>query len=115
MSHPEGFEAFYSAGYARVVRSVWMLTGNMEEAEDLAQEAFGRAYARWAHVSTHPEPEAWVKLVAFNLARSRFRRASLAAKRIFVKREEDGVHDAAVVRIDLERAMRQLPERQRAA
>lgn len=86
----------------------------MEEAEDLAQEAFGRAYARWSKVSEHPEPEAWVKLVAFNLAKSRFRRIRVAALKAPSSRDEDPPDEQITRRVDLDRALRALPPRQRA-
>jgi RNA polymerase sigma-70 factor (ECF subfamily) len=69
------FDGFYSASYARVVRHLYGLTGDLGEAQDCAQEAFTKAYLRWAEVADCDEPEAWVRTVAFRLAVSRWRKA----------------------------------------
>ena len=63
-----------------VVAMVHALTGDLAEAQDLAQEAFCRAWQRWKSVSTYEEPLAWIRRVAFNLANSRWQRARVAAR-----------------------------------
>jgi RNA polymerase sigma-70 factor, ECF subfamily len=69
-----GFDDFYCATASRVVRHVYALTGNIADAQDIAQEAFARAWQRWDTVRACDAPEAWVRRVATNLATSRFRR-----------------------------------------
>lgn len=110
---PEGFAEFYDDAYSRVVRSVRGLVASMHEAEDLAQDAFARAYTKWETVSQHPEPEAWVKLVALNLGRSRLRRIRVAAKKMATRDHVSDSHEALVQNIDLDRALKLLPPRQR--
>ena len=39
-----GFEEFFQAEYSGLVRSLYLLTANMGEAEELALEAMARAY-----------------------------------------------------------------------
>lgn len=56
---------------APLVGALVLLCGDRGVAEELAQEALARAYQRW---STLTSPRSWVYAVAFNLARSRFRR-----------------------------------------
>lgn len=114
----QGFPAFYSENYVRVVRCVRPLVDSVEDAEDIAQDAFAQAYARWTDVvSVHPEPEAWVKLVAINLGRSRLRRARVAARKIVLRCHDlaigSGHDDRIIERTDLTRALDQLPPRQR--
>lgn len=58
----------------RLVRYAYALTGNVSDAQDIAQEAFARAWQRWDSVRGYDCPEAWVRRVATNLATSRFRR-----------------------------------------
>jgi DNA-directed RNA polymerase specialized sigma24 family protein len=41
-----GFEAFCRTEYAAVVRLGFWMTGNRQDALDIAQEAFARAYER---------------------------------------------------------------------
>ncbi|MDP9343470.1 MAG: hypothetical protein M3Q23_15540 [Actinomycetota bacterium] len=51
-----------------MVRGAYLITGDREEAADVAQEAFARAYERWGLVSRLDRPGAWVERVATNLA-----------------------------------------------
>src|SRR5438552_6937806 len=71
----EAFARFCRDHHASVVRMVFLITGDRQEAEDLAQEAFARAFERWKSVSALERPEAWVQRVAANLAVSWWRRA----------------------------------------
>jgi RNA polymerase sigma-70 factor (ECF subfamily) len=70
------FDAFYTATYRKIVSHIFALTGSLPEAEDCVQEAYARAWQRWARVSTEVEsPEAWVRTVAARLAVSAWRKA----------------------------------------
>lgn len=71
---PGTFELLYQRDYAAVVGLVLGLTGSRWVAEDLAQEAFLRAHRDWAQVGGMESPGGWVRQVAMNLARSRWRR-----------------------------------------
>jgi RNA polymerase sigma-70 factor (ECF subfamily) len=68
------FEALWRAHYGSVVRTALVVIGNVEEAKDVAQEAFARAYQHWSRVSRLDRPESWVHRVATNLAISSARR-----------------------------------------
>jgi RNA polymerase sigma factor (sigma-70 family) len=106
-------------------RVAFRLVGDRAEAEDLAQEALARAYGRWRIVRGHDE--AWVARVTTNLAIGRWRRRRLAAERDATARgaalltRGDGLPggppgsppEARVDRVDLVRALRALPHRQR--
>jgi RNA polymerase sigma-70 factor, ECF subfamily len=72
------FDEFYADAAARLIRHGYALTGDMAEAQDIAQEAFARAWQRWAAVRECDSPEAWVRRVATNLAASRWRRIRVA-------------------------------------
>jgi RNA polymerase sigma-70 factor, ECF subfamily len=76
----EGFEEFYGAAFGRLVGQLFLVTGDLHEAEDVVQEAFARASTRWSRIRTYNVPEAWVRRVALNLAASaaRHRRRRLA-------------------------------------
>jgi RNA polymerase sigma-70 factor (ECF subfamily) len=74
MEHGDDFDAFYAATYARLVGQLYAVTGDLAEAEDVVQEAFARAVARWPRIRGYDLPEAWVRRVAVNLARQGLRR-----------------------------------------
>jgi RNA polymerase sigma-70 factor (ECF subfamily) len=78
------FQEFYEASYGRVVATVAALTGDRHEAEDIAQEAFARAYIKWSALGSYDHPLAWVRKVALRIAvddrRRRGRVAGLVAK-----------------------------------
>jgi RNA polymerase sigma-70 factor (ECF subfamily) len=75
MANRDGFDAFYAATYGRVVGQLFAALGDLQEAEDAAQEAFARASQRWSQVRGYDRPEAWILRVAFNQARNRLRRS----------------------------------------
>lgn len=79
---PEPFTRFFRAEYSPIVALVYGLSGSRSAAEDIAQEAFLRAYRDWSRVESMDSPEGWIRRVAMNLARSRWRRlkAELAAR-----------------------------------
>ncbi len=112
------FQGFYMGTYQRTVRFLIPLTDSVSEAEDLAQDAYARALDRWATLRDQ-NPEAWTRVVAVNLARSRHRRAVVAAKHAwrFVSGSDarPSEHPTAHsdLRLDMTAALRRLPWRQR--
>jgi RNA polymerase sigma-70 factor, ECF subfamily len=80
LRHGEQFEEFYRASYGGTVALVAAIAGNRHEAEDVAQEAYARALARWSRLRGYDLPEAWVRKVALRIAvdSQRRRRRSLA-------------------------------------
>ena len=77
---PGAFEDLYRDDYPAVVALVYGLTGSRWVAEDMAQEAFLRAHRDWEHVGMIDSPGGWVRRVAMNLAKSRWRRLRSEAK-----------------------------------
>ncbi|MGH2739918.1 MAG: SigE family RNA polymerase sigma factor [Actinomycetota bacterium] len=70
----DAFERLCRDEYPRIVRAAYLITGDREEAADVAQEAFARAYERWKTVASLDRPGAWVQRVAVNLSISWRRR-----------------------------------------
>lgn len=69
----------YEASYRRLVTQMYGIVGDQAEAEDAVQEAFARAVAaggRFRHVDN---PEAWLRTVAVNVLRRRWRRSRMFA------------------------------------
>src|SRR5580693_1917145 len=74
------FEEFYAANYGKVNALVAALLGDRHDAEDVAQETFARALARWPRLGSYELPEAWVRQVALRLAVDSGRRLRRAVR-----------------------------------
>jgi RNA polymerase sigma-70 factor (ECF subfamily) len=105
----------YTASYRKLVAQLYAVTGNRQEAEDVVQEAFMRALGRWDDVRTYDSPEAWLRTVALNLARSRFRRTVRGAAALVRHGVPHAEPDLSPDHVALMTAMRTLPEAQREA
>lgn len=106
-----GFASFYREEFRSTVRAVSSIAGL--NAEDVAQDAFLAAYARWGVVSQMDAPGAWVRLVAKRMAWRRSRREMerpLREQARLRPSELDPNYDP-----DLLRAIEALPGRMRAA
>src|ERR1022692_2468781 len=106
------FDEFYSNAAARLVRHGYALTGDMAEAQDIAQEAFARAWQRWSAVRDCDSPEAWVRRVATNLAASRWRRIRVARAAAGQPAQQQAT-EVSTDTVALVSGLRTLPERQR--
>ena len=73
----EAVREAYQAYYRRLVATLYGLTADYGEAQDLVQEAYARALARPKTFLDVADPEAWLRTVAVNLARTRWRRRRL--------------------------------------
>ncbi len=73
------FDGFFAREHKRVLAVCIALVGR-GAGEDVAQEAFIRAFVRWDKVRTLDRPDAWVRRVAINLATSRARRIAAEAR-----------------------------------
>jgi RNA polymerase sigma factor (sigma-70 family) len=60
------FEAFFVAQFERVCRSVGVVCGDQERANDATQEAFIRAYAHWGRIRNYDDVAAWVRRIAIH-------------------------------------------------
>jgi RNA polymerase sigma-70 factor (ECF subfamily) len=102
------FDLLYQAQYGDVVAMVHALTGDLGEAQDLAQEAFCRAWQRWDVIAGYENPVAWIRRVATNLATSRWRRLRVADRHL--RRERPPVVQALQPdHVALVEALRALP------
>ena len=110
------FGAFFEEHYRRLFQAMVLICGQKSEADDVAQEAFVRILERWDRVSVMEAPVAFLYTVALNEHRSRARRARRWAQRsLFMRQDDDHVSAAAISRADVERALDQLTDEQRAA
>ncbi|WP_375424056.1 SigE family RNA polymerase sigma factor [uncultured Friedmanniella sp.] len=109
------FTAFYDATWSRTVACAYAITGELGAAEDLAQEAYTRAWPRWSRISSYDEPAAWVRQVATRLAISSWRRGRVARAFLVGSREPDPVPGPDPDAVSLARALARLPVEQRRA
>lgn len=76
MTRDEEFHSFFAAESGRLRRLGIFLTGDPEQAADLAQEALARTYRHWRRVA-RGDPGPYARRILVNLVRSRHRRAVL--------------------------------------
>ena len=115
MTEEPSFDAFYARAYAHVAGQAYLLVGDLGEAQDVAQEAFVRALARWRTVSTLDDPVGWTRRVAINLAISRWRRHRNALTAWRRRADPETSAGPGADRLAVVDALRGLPPRQRAA
>lgn len=109
------FDAFYVENAPRLTRQIVALTGNRQEAQDVVQEAFARAWQQWPAVSGYDAPLAWVRTVASRLAISRWRRARNAVVAWRRHGPADPLPGVSPDRVALVAALAQIPQAQRVA
>lgn len=109
----EAFRDIFAASYSKLVVQLYGVTGNAGEAEDVVQEAFVRAAASGPRFLALDNPEAWLRTVAVNLQRSRWRKLRNLSR--IGDRLAPGEQDLPDLddRMDVIGALRALPEPQR--
>jgi RNA polymerase sigma-70 factor (sigma-E family) len=113
---PPSFDEVYAAHYADLTVQLYAYFNDRQEAQDVVQEAFCRALARWAVVSRYEDPVAWIRRVAWNVAVSRWRRARTALRHLHRQRRvEPQVDGPSAERVALFAALAELPGPQRRA
>lgn len=79
---PPDFEDFYRAEFPSLVRAMFLLVPDVDEAQELAQEAMVRVYERWDRVSAMASPGGYLYRAATNLNRHRVRSLAVRARRL---------------------------------
>ena len=104
------FVQWYAESHPRVVTSLLLISGDVDVAHEVADEAFARAYLHWGRVSRMDSPTGWTCRVAFNVLRRRGRRAQLEQS---VLRRRPDVPDVPPPAGEAWEAVGKLPPRQR--
>jgi RNA polymerase sigma factor (sigma-70 family) len=102
----EAIALLYERHYGELVRLAFALTSDWALAEDLAQEAFARAWRGWGNIRDQQRAPAYLRATVVNLART-------SVRRMLRETGDPGAADLAVS-IDLLRALSRLPARKRA-
>ena len=111
-------EELYAAHAQGAVRLAYLLVGDQEVAQDIAQEAFLRAFGRFADLRKPNSFPGYLKATIVNLTRKHLRRRSL--ERLFIERLRARPAQS-VAPPDVEQreivtqALLKVPQRQRAA
>ena len=113
----DSFDKLFEEHYESVLRALYLLTGDPDEAEDLAQEAFARIYERGIRLSTTRNVAGYVYRTAVNLHRSRLRRVAVSVRRLRMLHPRDVEDDFGPVddRDVLGRALARLSRAEREA
>jgi RNA polymerase sigma-70 factor (sigma-E family) len=111
------FESWMVARQAKLLRTAYLLTGDVHAAEDLVQTALAKLYLAWDRVSDSPSVDAYARKIMVNEHTSMWRR--LWRHREVVT--DTSTHDVPVSAMEYDgvgaalwTAVRALPERQRA-
>lgn len=113
---PEQFDDFYGASVNRITGQVYLMIGDLDEAQDAVHEAFVRAWDRRRQLAAVSHPEAWVRVVAYRLAVSRWRKGRNAL--LAWSRHASAAWDAdppGIEHLAVVAALRRIPEAQRRA
>ncbi|AJC60693.1 RNA polymerase sigma factor [Streptomyces sp. 769] len=109
----EEFEEFYAQTVARLTGQLYVMVGDLHEAQDVVQEAFVKGWSRRRQLDRDGQPEAWIRTVAWRLAASRWRfrrRSADAWKRSGAPPHVEGPGPDQVALVE---ALRTLPAQQR--
>src|SRR5688572_10314123 len=82
VEEPVAFEGFFHREYPRLVKSLYLTTSDLLEAEELAQEAMARVFERWDRVKAMDAPGGYLYRTAMNLNRKRLRRLAVRARQV---------------------------------
>jgi len=105
----EEFTSFYAASFPRLVGQLYAMTGDRAEAQDAVQEAFVRAWVHRGQIDTDRGAEAWVRVTAWRIAGSRWRRAQEGVGLMLLAARPDRVAGPGPDRIAFVEALRRVP------
>jgi RNA polymerase sigma-70 factor, ECF subfamily len=111
----EEFTSFYGASFQRLVGQLYAMTGDQAEAQDAVQEAFARAWAHRGKIDRKGSPEAWVRVTAWRIAASRWRRAREGTRLMLLTAPPESTAGPGPDRVAFVDALRRVPAEQRRA
>lgn len=109
------FTSFYTATFHRLVGQLYAMTGDQADAQDAVQEAFVRAWARHGRLDRDGSPETWIRVTAWRIAVSRWRRSRDGKRLLQLAAQRESVTGPTPDRIAFVEALRKVPAEQRRA
>jgi len=76
----DSFEGFFRSEQGRLLRALFVVTGDSYVAEDIMQEAFVRLWERWDRLRSADSPTGYLYTTALNLVRRHYRRLALLGR-----------------------------------
>lgn len=67
------FDAFYTSTARRMLLHAYAMCGDINEAQDIVQDAYARAWQHWPTIGRYEDPEGWIRMVAWRLTANRWR------------------------------------------
>ena len=108
----DNFDSLFAAEYPAVLRTVYLVSRTLPQAQDVTQDAFVELLCNWDTVSRFERPGAWVRRVAIRKLLKLLRRE---ARRREAERAVEAAPPLEPADIDVLRAVAGLSPRQRAA
>jgi RNA polymerase sigma factor (sigma-70 family) len=115
MDPPDPVGEIYAVSYRRLVVQLFAVTGDLGEAQEVVQEAFIRVMGDPGKLVGLANPESWLRRVAVNVARTRYRRRRVLDTLLRRVGPPAAVPDISPDHVALMAALRQLPRGQRDA
>ncbi len=112
VSGHERFERLFDKQFSRCVHVANKIVRDRAVAEELASEAFARAWSRWGRLSRDHRVEGWVMRVTVNLAIDTTRKRQVQPEIVL---PSISPADSATLHVALVQALQALPKRQREA
>jgi RNA polymerase sigma factor (sigma-70 family) len=109
------FEEFFLDTNRDLAGALWLVTRNTHEAEEIAQDAYLKLWERWPKVGAMEDPTGYLYRTAWNIWRSRGRRAGVALRRVVHSIPADEATDGVDSRDVVVKALAALTPRERAA
>lgn len=109
------FASFYAVSFPRLVGQLYAMICDQAEAQDVVQEAFVRAWVHRRSIDKDRGPEAWVRVTAWRIAMSRWRRDREGTRLMRLAAPPEHVAGPGPERVAFVEALRHVPAEQRRA
>jgi RNA polymerase sigma-70 factor (sigma-E family) len=110
---PTSLRDLYDASYGRLVLQLLALCGDVAEAEDAVQEAFVKAIGQGRAFDRVRNPEAWLRTVAINHQRNKWRHAKVVRRFVATVPGSPAVPELSPDHVAIVRALAELDSDQR--
>jgi RNA polymerase sigma-70 factor (ECF subfamily) len=116
LAAPSEFDEVYAATAPRLIGQLYLVIGDLQEAQDCVQEAYAKAWTRWDRLTRDGrDPVGWVKTTAYRLAVSRWRHYTAGLRALARHGAPEDLPPASADAIAVRDALAVLPKGMRAA